>query len=337
MEEYIKKLKFKAKNGKQIELKNNIFIAPMAGITDRAFRQINYEIGNVGLIFNEMVSAKAICYKDNKTLDMLKPFDGEEKIVRGMQLFGSDELDFKKAAEIISEDKDLKIDILDINMGCPAPKVVKTGSGCFLLKDLEKVRNIAKNVREVWPGILSFKIRIGIDEENVNALEVCKILEEEGADFITIHARTYEGMFNAPVNYDIVRKIKEKANIPIIFNGGIFKTEDIKKAIDETNADGVMLARGAFLNPFLLLEISNNLSEDESEKKEKLINIIKKHFSLNIKYLGEQKGAKEFRKNLIWYSKFFKESNKLRSEIASLVDEKSFNKFEEILNNLDFK
>lgn len=341
LKKYIKELELGSSKDRKIKLKNNIIIAPMAGITDRAFRQINYEISDIALIYNEMVSAKAIVYKDEKTLNMLKAFEGEDKKIRGIQLFGDDPKDFKNAIlEIKKREKEglFNIDIIDINMGCPAPKVVKNGAGCFILKSLKLVEEIAKEARSAWDKVLGFKIRIGINEDSINAKEVCKILEKEGADYIIIHARTYEGMFSAEPNYDIVREIKNEANIPIIYNGGIFSKEDAASAFEKTNADGICIARGAFLNPYLVSEL---LPKDEDankeDKKEKLIKQIRRHFELNLKYLGEERGATEFRKNLIWYSKAFEGSNVLRSKISLLKDKESFKIFDEELKKLKLK
>lgn len=333
MEKYIKKIII-GRNKYKIELPNNVIIAPMAGITDRSFRNLQYNLSNISLVFNEMVSAKALSYDDEKTWDMLKPFDGEEKRNRGIQLFGSDPEDFAEAIKKIKEKK-LNIDIIDINAGCPAPKITKSGSGCFLLKDLENLREIAKRSRAVWDKILSFKIRIGIDEKNIIALDICKILEEEGIDFITIHARTYEGKFYSDVNYEEIKKVKENIKIPIFFNGNIFKFEDAKKALEKTNADGIAIARGAYSNPFLARDI---LSEkDKKISKSELLKVIEMHFKLNIKYLGEERGTKEFRKNLIWYSRFFSRSNVLRSKISELKDEKSFEIFLSEMKKLEMK
>lgn len=332
-EKYIRELELGKKDFK-IKLKNNVMIAPMAGITDRSYRNLQYKISDIALVFNEMVSAKALSYDDEKTWKMIEPFFGEEKRIRGIQLFGNDSKDFEKAIKKIKESK-LKIDIIDINAGCPAPKVTKNGSGCFLLKDLEKLKKIAEVCRNAWEKILSFKIRIGINEKNINALEVCKILEDANIDYITVHGRTYEGMFDSPINFNIIKEIKENSNIPIIFNGGIFTLQDAIDAFEKTNADGIMLARGANFNPFLAKNILN--LKEEKINKEELISIIKMHFEFNIKYLGEERGSKEFRKNLIWYSKFFKNSNFLRSKVAELKNEESFKIFLDELKKLEIK
>lgn len=332
-DKYIHELELGKKDFK-IRLKNNLMIAPMAGITDMAYRNLQYEISDIALVFNEMVSAKALSYNDEKTWKMLEPFYDEDKRIRGIQLFGNEPKDFEEAIKKIKESK-LKIDIIDINAGCPAPKVTKNGSGCFLLKDLEKLKKIAESCRSSWDKILSFKIRIGINEKNINALEVCKILEDANIDYITVHGRTYEGMFDAPINFNIIKKIKENSNIPIIFNGGIFTVSDAVNAIKKTNADGIMLARGANFNPFLAKNILN-LKEEKIDKEE-LISIIEMHFKFNIKYIGEERGSKEFRKNLIWYSKFFKNSNFLRSKVCELKNEESFKFFLNELKKLEIK
>lgn len=325
-------MKIKELKIKDIVLKNNILVAPMAGVTNRAFREAIYSVSDIGVVFNEMVSAKAICYNDSKTLDMLLPFDGEDEYIRGIQLFGSDPIDFKNAIIKIRE-SNLKIDIIDINMGCPAPKIVKSGSGCFLLKDLFKIREIAESVRSVWDKVLSFKIRIGISEDNINALEVAKILEDAGADFITVHGRTYEGMFSSPINYAVIKEIKSKLSIPVIFNGGIFTLEDANLAISKTGCDGIMLARGIMNNPFL----GRGIILEKYANKLEIIDLMKKHYLLNIKYYGEEVGTKEFRKNFIWYSKLFKGANNTRAKIGELIDEKSFNTLLNELKDLELK
>lgn len=328
-EENKKKLKHSIMFG-NILLENNIFIAPMAGVTDKAFREIAYKETGVGLIFTEMVSARAISFGDKKTIKMLGGFDNEK--IRAVQIFGNDPNDMEKAAFFL----DNYAEILDINMGCPAPKVVKTGSGSKLLYDIDLAREIVKRVRSVWKKPLSVKIRIGTTENNINCLDFVKMLNEEKVDLITIHARTIEGGFTAEPNYDIIKKAKNISKVPIIYNGGIFCVEDAKKALEKTNADGIMIARGAmgcFTDIKNIVEnldnASYNISYDKRDSKEKLDDLkrlIKEHFNLMVKYIGEETALREIRKNIIWYSKGIKNSAKIRVNVCKITSVENFNK-----------
>lgn len=231
-------MKKKLKIG-NVTLKNNVIIAPMAGISDAGFRQILHEIAGPGLIFTEMVNARAIYYNDQKTLRMLKKYEGENPVA--YQLFGDDEKYVSYASAYLSK----HCDILDINMGCPAPKIVKSGGGSELMKDLEKAESIIKAVVQNSEVPVTLKMRLGWDKDNINCLELAKIAEKNGIQAITIHGRTRSQFFKGEAEYDIIREVKKQVNIPVIVNGDITSLEKAKKVLEYTNADGIMIARAS--------------------------------------------------------------------------------------------
>ena len=233
---FIKKLKIG-----NVELENNIILAPMAGITDLPFRIICKNFG-VGLVCTEMASSKAIFYGDEKTKKLLD-ITGEKRPISA-QIFGSDIESMKVSAEYVST----FADILDINMGCPAPNV-KNGDGSKLLLNLELVENIVKEVVKVSKIPVTVKIRMGWDSENIVAVEVAKIIENAGASAITIHGRTRQDFFSGKCNLDIIKKVKENVKIPVIGNGDIIDVETARKMFEYTNVDGIMIGRGALRKP----------------------------------------------------------------------------------------
>ena len=230
---YIKKLKIG-----NVELENNIILAPMAGITDLPFRIICKNYG-VGLVCTEMASSRAIFYGDEKTKQLLD-ITGEKRPISA-QIFGSDIESMKVAAEYVNT----FADILDINMGCPAPKVVKNGDGSKLLLDLNLVENIVKEVVKISKIPVTVKIRMGWDSEHIVAIEAAKIIENAGASAITIHGRTRQDFFSGKCNLDIIKKVKESVNIPVIGNGDITSVEKAKEMFEYTGVDGIMIGRGA--------------------------------------------------------------------------------------------
>lgn len=230
---YLKKLKIG-----NVELENNIILAPMAGITDKPFRTICKEYG-VGLVCTEMASSKAIFYNDEKTKKLLD-ISGEKRPI-STQIFGSDIESMKVAAEYVSTFSD----ILDINMGCPAPKVVKNGDGSKLLLNMELVENIVKEVVKSSKIPVTVKLRMGWNEDNIVAIEAAKLIESAGASAITIHGRTREQFFSGKCNLDIIKKVKESVKIPVIGNGDIFSKEDALRMFEYTGVDGIMIGRGA--------------------------------------------------------------------------------------------
>ena len=230
---YIKKIKIG-----NVEINNNILLAPMAGITDKAFRKICKKYGDIGLVCSEMVSSKGMFYNDEKTKDLIDT-SGEERPI-AIQIFGSEPEIMAKAAIKVSE----FADIIDINMGCPAPKVVKNGDGSKLLMNLKLVEDIVKAVVQAVEKPVTVKLRKGWNNDNIVAVEAAKIIEQAGASAITIHGRTRDEYYSGKVDLDIIKQVKEAVKIPVIGNGDIKTAEDAKKMFDYAGVDGIMLRKG---------------------------------------------------------------------------------------------
>ncbi len=297
-----------------VELENNILLAPMAGITDLPFRVMCKNYG-AGLVCTEMASSKAIFYNDKKTKDILK-IEGEKRPIQA-QIFGSDVESLKVAAEYVSG----FADILDINMGCPAPKVVKNGDGSKLLLDLPKVEEIVTEVVKSSKVPVSVKIRKGWNEESVVAIDAAKIIEKSGASMITVHGRTRAEFFSGDVDLDIIKKVKESVNIPVIGNGNIVDEESALKMFEYTGVDGIMIGRAAIGNPWLFKRIIHFLQTgdklQEISSKEKLETIIK-HIELEVEEKGEKVGIQELRKHMACYIKNLPNASKIRVRINQI-------------------
>ncbi|MCI9287366.1 MAG: tRNA dihydrouridine synthase DusB [Clostridia bacterium] len=297
-----------------VELENNILLAPMAGITDLPFRVMCKNYGT-GLVCTEMASSKAIFYNDKKTKDILK-IEGEKRPIQA-QIFGSDVESLKVAAEYVSG----FADILDINMGCPAPKVVKNGDGSKLLLDLPKVEEIVTEVVKSSKVPVSVKIRKGWNEESVVAIDAAKIIEKSGASMITVHGRTRAEFFSGDVDLDIIKKVKESVNIPVIGNGNIVDEESALKMFEYTGVDGIMIGRAAIGNPWLFKRIIHFLQTgdklQEISSKEKLETIIK-HIELEVEEKGEKVGIQELRKHMACYIKNLPNASKIRVRINQI-------------------
>lgn len=305
---YLKKLKIG-----NVELRNNILLAPMAGITDLPFRLICEKYG-AGLTCTEMISSKGIFYNDSKT-KLLLNVENEKKPVSA-QIFGSDVEAMKYAAKYVSQ----IVDIVDINMGCPAPKIVKNGDGSRLLLDLKLVEEIASNVVKASKVPVTVKIRKGWDSNNIVAVEVAKILESVGVSAITIHGRTRAEYYSGKADWDIIRKVKESVNIPVIGNGDITSKEEAKAMFEQTNVDGIMIGRASIGNPWIFEEIINYLEEKEQRKiknEEKLETIIE-HIELEVKEKGEIVAIKEMRKHLAHYIRNTKDASLVRQKINQI-------------------
>lgn len=300
-----------------VELKNNVILAPMAGLTDLPFRRI-CEIYKPGLVVTEMVSSKALQYNDDKTKKLLN-MEGETRPISA-QIFGSDVEAMKYAASYVSK----IADIVDINMGCPAPKVVKNGDGSRLLLDLKKVREITKAVVEASEVPVTVKIRKGWDNEHIVALEVAQIIEEAGAKAITVHGRTRSEFYTGVADWDIIKKVKEKVKIPVIGNGDIKTPEDAKKIIEYTKCDGIMVGRVTLGNPWLLEQIKDYLTNGTIREitNEEKIEIIFKHIDLEVKEKGENIGIKEMRKHICYYLKGLPMASEVRNKVNQLETEK---------------
>ncbi len=297
-----------------IEIKNQIVLAPMAGICNSSFRRIIKEMG-CGLIYAEMVSDKAIFYKNDKTIEMLQMNDIERPIVQ--QIFGSDKDSFVIAAQYIYEN--MKPDIIDINMGCPVPKVaVRAQAGSALLKNPEKIREIVSSVAKAVPIPVTVKIRSGWDQNSINAVEVAKICEESGASAITVHPRTRAQGYAGKADWSIIREVKEAVSIPVIGNGDIIDIYSAKKMLEETRCDAIMIGRAVLGNPWIVKQIdeyiNNNKVIDCPTDIEK-IDMCLKH----IKYLEEIKPEKvivlEIRNHIAWYIKGMKNANEIKNKI----------------------
>ena len=300
-----------------VELKNNIILAPMAGITDLPFRTI-CEKYNPGLVVTEMVSSKALMYNDEKTKRLLN-MEGEKRPVSA-QIFGSDIEAMKYASEYVSK----IADIIDINMGCPAPKVVKNGDGSKLLLDLEKVEKITKTVVDSSSVPVTVKIRKGWDNEHIVAVEAAKIIEKAGASAITIHGRTRSEFYLGKADWNIIKKVKENVNIPVIGNGDIKTPQDAKAMLELTKCDGIMVGRGTLGNPWILEQIRTYLENGEIRQvsNEEKIKIIFEHIDLEVKEKGENVGIKEMRKHICYYLKGMPMASEIRNKINKLESKK---------------
>ncbi len=297
-----------------VEVKNNVVMAPMAGISNSAYRTIIKEMG-AGLIVAEMVSDKAITYGNKKTIDMLYMTDFERPI--SQQIFGSDVDSFCKAAKYI--EKNMKPDIIDINMGCPVPKVaVSAQAGSALLKNPDKVYDIVKNVVDIVSIPVTVKIRSGWDSNHINAVEIAKVVEKAGASAITVHGRTRAQGYSGKVDLDIIKKVKDSVSIPVIGNGDIKSCYDAKYMMDYTNCDAVMIGRGILGNPWLIKECVEYL-EDGTLPKEVTINekfdMIKKHMDLLINTKPERVALLEMRTHIAYYLKGIPGTKELKQKI----------------------
>ena len=309
---YLRKLKIG-----DVVLENNIFLAPMAGITDRAFRMMCKKYG-AGLVCTEMVSSKGLFYGDDKTKLILNTQDERRPI--SMQIFGSEVNAMGYAASYVSN----MADILDINMGCPAPKVVKNGDGSRLLLDLELAEKIIKEVVSKSKVPVTVKIRKGWDSDNIVAVEAAKIAERAGASAVIIHGRTRQEFYSGNADWEIIKKVKESVNIPVIGNGDIKSKEDAAEMFEKTNVDGIMIGRAAMGSPWIFEEIISYLKGEEVREisnKEKL-EIMLEHIAIEVEEKGEDVGIKELRKHMSSYIKNMPDATTMRQKINS-IDTKS--------------
>lgn len=314
-----------------IELENNVVLAPMAGITDLTFRTICKSFG-AGLLYTEMISAKGLYYKDIKTEQLMKINENNRPI--SIQIFGSDaEIMAYVVENYINKRED--IDIIDINMGCPAPKIVKSGDGCALMKNPHLAGNIVNKIKKVSNKPISVKFRSGWDDNNINAIEFAKILESNGADLLAVHGRTREQFYSGKADYNIIKQVKENVNIPVVGNGDIFKPQDAVDMIEQTNCDGVMIGRGILGNPWLIMNTIKLLNNEndlyEITPKDK-IEMLVKHVKMLKEELNEKLAVLEMRKHAGWYIKGMKNSSDIRNKINKITaSEELFNVLNEYL------
>ena len=317
---YLKKLKIK-----DLELENNLILAPMAGVTDLPFRKICKEFGP-GLVCTEMVSSKAIYHDDTKT-KLLMNTDGEKRPI-SMQIFGSDEETMSYASKYVSK----IADIVDINMGCPAPKVVKNGDGSKLLLDIEKAEKVIKAVVKNSTKPVTLKIRKGWDCNNIVATEFAQMAEKAGVSAITIHGRTRTEMYSGKVDLDIIKKVKESVKIPVIGNGDIVDEESALKMFEYTGVNGIMIGRGTFGNPWIFERIKYYLETGEKlplVTNEEKLRVIKKQIQLELDNKPEVTAIREMRKHIAWYTKNMPNSSEFRCEINKIEDKEQLVKIVE--------
>lgn len=296
-----------------VKIKNQIVLAPMAGISNSAYRKICKEMG-CGLIYAEMVSDKAITFGNEKTINMLYMEESERPLAQ--QIFGSDKESFVEAAKYIYEN--MKPDIIDINMGCPVPKVaVRAQAGSALLKDVDKIYDIVSAVVKAVPIPVTVKIRSGWDNKHINAVEVAKVVEKAGASAICVHPRTRSQGYSGKADWSIIKSVKEAVSIPVIGNGDVKTPLDAKRMLEETGCDAVMIGRGVLGNPWLIKNCINYLSGKEvvDVTVEDRIDMCLKHLEYLNNLKSEKLACLEIRNHIGWYFKGIKGSNELKNKV----------------------
>ena len=300
------------------ETPGNVFLAPMAGVTDLPFRLICKQF-EASLLYTEMINAKAVCYEDKNTFDMLLVEDEEKPVA--VQIFGSEPGFMAEAARTLTELN--RFEIIDINMGCPAPKVVKAGDGSALMKDPKLAYEIVNKVKAATKLPVTVKFRKGWDEQSINALEFGKLMQEAGADAVTLHGRTREQYYSGTADWEIIKELKEKLSIPVIANGDITSFEAAERILDITKADALMIGRGAQGNPFIFKEVNDYMESAILPKKicPKLkIDTAISHYKLAQKYKTQHKAVTEMRKHLGWYLKGLKNSARIKDHINKMYE-----------------
>ena len=308
-----------------VTLPNQVVLAPMAGVCDLPFRLLCREQG-AGLVCMEMVSAKAIYYHNKNTELLMQTDPGEHPV--SLQLFGSDP---KIMSEMAKQIEERPFDILDVNMGCPVPKVVNNGEGSALMKNPALVREIVTAMAKAVKKPLTVKIRMGFDGEHINAVEIAKIIEDSGAAAVAVHGRTRQQYYSGEADWEIIRKVKEAVSIPVIGNGDVDSPQKAKRMLEETGCDGVMVGRAARGNPWLLGRIARYLEDGElleNPSSEEVKTMILRHARMQLEYKGEYTGMREMRKHVAWYTAGYPRSSKLRQAVNGL---ESLNQLEELL------
>lgn len=314
-----------------VELENRYILGPMAGVTDLPFRLLCREQG-AGLLCMEMISAKAIYYNNRNTESLLEIHPDERPV--SLQLFGSDPKIMSEMAKRIEE---RPFAILDVNMGCPVPKVVKNGEGSALMKEPKLVYEIVSALVKAIEKPVTVKIRKGFDDEHVNAVEIAKIIEEAGASAVAVHGRTREQYYSGKADWDIIRQVKEAISIPVIGNGDVTSPQKAEELVRQTGCDGIMIARGAEGNPWIFSEM---IAYEETgvvpprPDKDAVREMMLRHARLQLQYKGEYCGIREMRKHVAWYTKGLKGASRLREQINRV---ESYDELEALLRTLECK
>ena len=312
-----------------VELDNNLVLAPMAGVTDMSFRQLCREQG-CGLLVTEMVSAKAILYKNRNTKDLMAIGEGERPV--SLQLFGSDP---EIVSDIAHQVEDGPYDIIDLNMGCPVPKIVGNGEGSALMKNPKLVFEIVSQLVKAIEKPVTVKIRKGFDDDHINAVEIAKIAEEAGASAVAVHGRTREQYYSGEADWDIIRQVKEAVHIPVIGNGDVTSAEKAAEMRKITGCDGVMIGRGVQGNPWIfreLAEYDRTGTIPPRPTQEEIRNMMLRHARMQLEFKGEYLGIREMRKHVAWYVKGMKGAAKFRAQINQV---ESYEELEELYANFD--
>lgn len=296
----------------KVKLKSNVFLAPMAGVTDIAFRGLCVEMG-CGLVYTEMVSAKGLFYNSKNTEQLLQVSEEEKPVA--VQIFGSDPYIMAKTCDYFNDRED--ICILDINMGCPVPKIVKNGEGSALMRSPKLAAEIVREVKKASSKPVTVKFRKGYTHLEVNAVDFAKEMEQAGAEAVAVHGRTREQMYEGKADWDIIKQVKENISIPVIGNGDVFSAKAALNIAEHTNCDGIMVARGAQGNPWLFKQIEQALSGKEVTypTAEEKLQLCIRHLELSNNYYGEHRAVREMRKHIAWYIKGLKDCTEIKNAI----------------------
>lgn len=316
-----------------IFIENPVFLAPMAGVTDLPYRILVKEQG-CGLLYTEMISAKGLFYKNEKTTHLMKIEQTEKPIA--IQIFGSDP---EIMGEVAKKLNNSPFEIIDINMGCPTPKITKNGDGSALMKNPELAGKVIKAVSQASKKPVTVKMRKGWDEPLINAVQLAKIAEKSGAKAVTIHGRTREQFYKGQADWDIIREVKKHVSIPVIGNGDITSPQSAKKMFEYTKCDAIMIGRAAQGNPWIFKRVIHYLKTGQLLPEptiQEIISTIIRHMQLLVQYKGEKVGIQEMRKHIAWYTKGLKNSTKLRDKINQVQTKGEMEKvLQEYMNTIE--